>query len=181
MTPLPSDCLVFKLIGEELIPCTGPAVSFELAGEGASLVSEHVFQEAAKAVLHYFRHELRRQSVTVGEFSAALEVVLHSLGMTQFKAAPELVNREKDTNLLALVEEGMELLFFPRLREELRRQLRPGPEVVRFRGLRGSVLRLTGARRWSPRCQSLKEQIVDFLRTSLQAEPLGRPCGLVIQ
>jgi hypothetical protein len=184
MTPLPSDSLVFKLVGDEMIPCTGQAVSFALAGDGASVVSEHVFQEAAAAVLHYFRQELGRTRVSVGEFSAALEVVLHSLGLTQIKAAPAPGGRDAQTeatDLGALVEDGMELLFFQRLREEMRRQLRPSPQMVRFQGLRSSVLRLTGTRRWSPRCQVLHDQIVDFLRNSFLAEPRDRPCGLVIQ
>jgi hypothetical protein len=182
MTPLPSGSLVFKLIGEEMIPCTGQAVCFELAGEGASMISEHVFQEAAAAVLQYFRQELGRASVSVGEFSSALEVVLHSLGLTQLKAAIGPAHPQAaETDLRALVEDGMELLFFQRLREELRRQLQPAPEVVRFHGLRSSVMRLAGVRRWSPRCQDLHDRVVDFLRTSLQAEPISRPCGLVIQ
>ncbi len=184
MTPLPSGSLVFKLIGQDLIPCTEQAVCFELAGEGASLVSEHIFQEAAAAVLHYFRNELGRTAVTVGEFSTALEVVLHSLGLTQVKAAARLSHAPEhftETDLQPLAADGLELLFFQRLRQELRRQLRPSPELVRFRGLRPSVMRLVGTRRWTPRCQDLKDRIVDFLRTSLQAEPISRPCGLVIQ
>ena len=184
MTPLPSDSLVFKLVGEEMIPCTGQPVSFALAGDGASIVSEHVFQEAAMAVLHYFRQELGRTRVSVSEFSAALEVVLHSLGLTQIKAAPDPARREGEagaTDLGELAGDGMELLFFQRLREELRRQLRPSPQMVRFQGLRSSVMRLAGARRWSPRCQDLHDRIVDFLRTSILAEPRERPCGLVIQ
>jgi hypothetical protein len=183
MTPLPSASLVFKLIGEELIPCSDQAVRFELAGEGAGMVSEHVFQEAAAAVLLYFRNELGRTAISVSEFSAALEVVLHSLGLTQVKAAAGPAHLEeavKETDLQILAVDGMELLFFQRLREELRRQLLPSPEVLRFRGLRPSVMRLTGARRWSPSCQALKERIIDFMRHSLQSEPTSRPCGLVI-
>ncbi len=166
-----------------MIPCTDQPVRFELAGEGATLVSEEVFQEAAAAVLHYFRHELGRCAISAGEFSTALEVVLHSLGLTQVKAAPEAgwpAEPPAETDLQELAEGGLELVFFQRLREELRRQLQPSPDVLRFRGLRPSVMRLTGARRWTPRCQDLKERVVDFLRCSLQAEPIGRPCGLVI-
>jgi hypothetical protein len=180
MTPLPSSSLVFELTGEEKIPCTGQAVCFELAGEGASMVSEDVFQEAAAAVLHYFREELGRASVSAQEFSMALEVVLHSLGLTQITAAPGKAALA-ETDLLDLAGDGMELLFFQRLREELRRQIRPSAGIVRFKGLRPSVMRLAGARRWSPRCQELHDRIVEYLRSSLQAEPSGQPRGLVIQ
>ena len=47
--------------------------------------------------------------------------------------------------------DARELVFFPRLRRELRTQLQNSPRVVRFRGLRGCVKQLAGARRWS-RC-----------------------------
>lgn len=183
MTPIPSDSLVFNLAGGDMIPCAGPEVAFELAGEAAALVNPEVVQNAAAAVLHYFRHEMKRTWVSAGEFSAALEVVLHSLGLTQLRAgtqeagAPEAV---QETDLRGLVGEGMEMMFFQRLRDELRRQLAPAPRVVRFHGLRPSVMQLTGAQRWSPRCRHLQDRIVDYLRTSLQAEPLGRPCGLVV-
>ena len=66
--------------------------------------------------------------------------------------------------------QGRELFFFPRLRAELQRHLQQAPRVVRFRGLRGCVKQLTGARRWSRRCETLEVEIVDYLRQCLGAE-----------
>jgi len=66
--------------------------------------------------------------------------------------------------------QGRELFFFPRLRAELQRHLQQAPRVVRFRGLRGCVKQLTGARRWSRRCETLELEIVDYLRQCLGAE-----------
>ena len=76
---------------------------------------------------------------------------------------------------------GFELLFFPRLRHELRTQLRQSPRVVRFRGLRGCVKQLAGARRWSHRCEKLQDQIVEYLRGCLTAEPEQNECALVVE
>ena len=77
--------------------------------------------------------------------------------------------------------EGCELFFFPRLRAELRQQLQQGPRLLRFHGLRDCVKQLAGARRWSPRCQSLEGRIVAYLRECLTAEPVPAEVALVVE
>jgi hypothetical protein len=52
---------------------------------------------------------------------------------------------------------------------------------VRFSGLRGCVKHLAGARRWSPRCQGLHDQIVAYLRECLGAEARATECSLVVE
>lgn len=179
MTPLPHDSLVFKLATAGPIPCTEGAVQFEVGGDAATFVDAEFLRHAAAAVLDYFRNELNRSSVTPQEFTSALETILHSFGLTQISAEKSEA-QIADSDLSKLAEDGMELLFFQRLREELRRQLQPAPRVVRFHGLRDCVKKLTGAKRWSDRCQKLNDQIVEFLRNSLSAETPARPCGLVV-
>ena len=183
MTLLPHDSLVFKLAGGGPIPCCAGAVNFELIGDGAVLLDDELLRNAAVAVLHYFKNEMGRDSVSPEEFSTALETVLHKLGLIHVKAAsvpgiglPSIA----EADLCALVVDRMELLFFQRLREELRRHLQPGPRLVRFYGLRDCVKQLAGAKRWTARCQTLNDQIVEHLRTSLNAEKLSKPCGLVV-
>jgi hypothetical protein len=183
MTPLPSNSLVFKLAGDGMIPCNGQAVTIKLTGEAADQLDAELVQNAAAGVLHFFRHELKRVSVSPGEFSAALETVLRGLGLLHIKAASSGLEGQAclaETDLRALVGEGLELFFFQRLRAELRRKLEPSPRVLRFHSLRPCVMQLTGARRWSARCQVLHDRIVDYLRTSLCAEPAAKPCGLVV-
>ena len=60
-------------------------------------------------------------------------------------------------------------------------QLRQSPRVVRFRGLRGCVKHLAGARRWSPRCENLQDQIVGYLRECLSNESRETECRLVVE
>jgi hypothetical protein len=67
------------------------------------------------------------------------------------------------------------------LRGELRAQLRRTPRLVRFRGLRSCVKQLAGARRWGLRCERLEEQIVEYLRGCLGAEPEQAHCALVVE
>ncbi|MCX6923205.1 MAG: hypothetical protein NT154_08355 [Verrucomicrobia bacterium] len=74
-----------------------------------------------------------------------------------------------------------ELVFFPRLRAELQRQLQQSPRVLRFHGLRDCIMQLTGARRWSQRCRTLEGEILDYLRECLSAEPAPQDVALVVE
>ena len=190
MIALASDCLLFQMAGGESIPFSAEMISVELTGNTSSILDEEFVKHASKAVFHYFKHELGRQTVTVGEFAGALERVLRGFALNTPPAEPPAEPPapggarvlESDLRLLANESgKGCELFFFPRLRDELRYQLQQDARVLRFRGLRGCVKQLAGARRWTPRCQTLHDQIVDFLRECLSAEPRQRDCALVVE
>ena len=68
MIKLHSDCLVFETAQGEQIPCSAESVSVEMLGDAGAVIDPEVVRAAAAAVLHYFRHELGRESVTVAEF-----------------------------------------------------------------------------------------------------------------
>src|SRR5580658_1434307 len=84
MIQLKTDCLIFHTVDGEEIPCSAEWVTLELMGEGGQLIDPEVVQHASAAVLHYFKHELQRQSVSVGEFAIALEKVLRSFGLSVY-------------------------------------------------------------------------------------------------
>ena len=44
-----------------------------------------------------------------------------------------------------------------------------------------SLQQLTGARRWSPRCENLQDQIVGYLRECLTAESRESDCRLLVE
>jgi hypothetical protein len=186
MILLRPDCLGFKTANGEAIPCTAQQMTVELLGEAVHLVDEDVVKNAAEAVLHYFKTELGRTTVTTAEFSQALEQVLRGLGFQVQSQA--CVNgpppRVVDYDLRHLAFEsgkGFELIFFSKLRDELRLKLGESPHIVQFRGLRGCVKQLVGAKRWGNRCRRLNDQIVEYLRTCLSAEIAGRSCALVVR
>jgi len=136
-------------------------------------------------VFHYFREELGRQTVTVGEFAGALEKVLRGFKQGAQSAGQAVTGTavlESDLARLASESgEGRELFFFPRLRDELRQQLRLGPRLVRFHGLRGCVKQLIGTQRWTVRCRGLEEQIVAYLRECLRTEPQPVDFSMVVE
>jgi len=171
----------------EVIPCSAEKVTIELMGESAELVDQQLIKDAAETVLHYFKHELNCSSVSVAEFSQALEQVLRGLGL-QVKSAeapdadsePALIVDSDLTEIARQFGKGFELTFFPRLRAEVQTQLDKSPCLLRFRGLRNCVMELTGAKRWSIRCQILNDQIVDYLRNCLETEKKAADCALLV-
>lgn len=183
MIALRSDCLMFELANGESIPCSAEMICIEVHGNYADLLDQEMLRHAAASVFHYFKIELARESVTVGEFAGALEKVLRGFGLTLRAGmvdAPSLETIEMDLRLIARETSGsFELLFFPRLRNELHNQLQRSPRVLRFRGLRSCVKQLAGARRWSGRCEKVQEQIVEYLRGCLSAEE--NRCALVVE
>lgn len=193
MILLRPDCLVFKTADGENIPCSAHEVTVELMGDSTEWLDADMVEHAAGAVLHYFKSEKGQDTVSVAEFSEALERVLRGLGLNVkasndaqppvAKAESLLPPRVVETDLQKLVGEanlGCELVFFPRLRDTLRRELDGTPLLLRFRGLRACVKQLAGARRWGPHCQALNDQIVDYLRGCLGAEKPGSNCALIV-
>jgi hypothetical protein len=181
MILLRPDCLVFDRSGEAPTPLAAEAVAVEIVGDTSPLDPE-VVRQAAAAVLHYFRSDESRTVVSVSEFSAALRKALEGLGLSVEFEEPPGPDIETDlTHLAGDAGSAVELLFFPRLRVELRRKLRHSPSIVRFCGLRGCVRQLVGAKRWSARCQTLNDQIVDYLRTCLDAEARAGSCALIVR
>lgn len=185
MIALHSECLVFRLNNGESVPCSADMIAVEIVGEGNGLLDSETLRHAAAGVFHYFKTELDREVVTIGEFSLALEKALHHLGYSiHAQSAPTANDEVSDADLVLLASEtggSLELLFFPRLRDELRVRLRNSPKVVRFRGLRGCVKQLAGARRWTNRCEELQDQIVDYLRGCFNAETDQKDCALVVE
>ena len=180
MISLSQDCLLFELASGESIPFSSEMISIELMGDAATKFDPEMIQHAAASVFHYFRTEQARESVTVGEFAEALEKVLRGLG---FYVQPvEAGSAGADLRVLARESgDARELVFFPRLRHELRALLRKSPRLVRFRGLRGCVKQLAGARRWSPRCENLRDQIVGYLSECLRTESRETDCRLLVE
>ena len=154
--------------------------------DGDSPFDEGFVKEASAAVLHYFKKEQNRDSVTVAEFAEALEKVLKGF---EFEPASHTTPKgnavrieEADLQQLATESGGaFELNFFPKLRDAMRLRLQQSPQVLRFRGLRKCVKQLTGARRWTARCESLQDQILGFLRECLHVEPHPDKCSLVVE
>ena len=180
MILLARDCMVFRMSNGESIPISAQAVSVEIVGGNvADLFDSEFLEHAASAVFHYFKNDLGRESVTVGEFTLALEKVLTEFQQSAATKETSRIGTQADLRELATETNHAELFFFPRLRDELRIQLQHSPGLISFRGLRGCVKQLVGARRWSSRCRKMENQILEFLRNCVQAET-NDSCSLLV-
>src|SRR5450759_3588784 len=121
MIALQSDCLIFQLSSGESVPCSAEMISVELTGSAEGMLDPEVLRHAAASVFHYFKKELERETVTIGEFAGALEKVLRQLGFVIRAGALESRSREiVETDLCRFARESadsLEIFFFPRLPE----------------------------------------------------------------
>jgi hypothetical protein len=184
MILLADDCLFFRLADGQSVPLRPEMIRFEVTGDADSFLDAEFVNHAAAAVFHYFKHELGRDSVSLGEFAMALEKVLR--GFEQAVRVPRVRQpkqraSEADLRRLADAAGGSELFFYSELRRELRAQLRESPATLHFHGLRPCVKRLSGAQRWSGRCKDLRDQILAYLRGCLKADAGEKPCALIVE
>lgn len=187
MILLANDCLLLRLSNGESVPLRAEMISFEVFDDEPTLLNADFINDVAAAVFHYFKHDLQLPTITMGEFCEAMERVLRRFAppaqpvpILVSDLVPDLV-LEADLGRLADESAGIELLFFTRLRAEVRNRLREAPAQLRFCGLRRCVKQLAGTRRWSRRCRRLRDQIVAFLRGYLQAETGDASCPVVVE
>lgn len=184
MIQLHHDYLLIKTSTGETIPCSAELVANELIGSAANNLDPALVQQAAAAVVHYFKHDLARTAVSIDDFSTALARVLKGLGLDVKSSDSDDTEEITVSDLRTLVPEtdgALELAFFSRLRCELKTKLTTAPDVLQFEGLRGCVKHLLGAKRWSRRCQKLNDQIVDYIRQCLISDGRSSSCGLVVR
>lgn len=185
MILLADNFLFFKLPSGESVPFSAEMISVELANNDGEKFEQDFVEHAAASVFHYFKNDLGRKTVSVAEFASAFESVLNGLGLQLDSGRIAELRDEaatKDLQLLAFhAGEACELAFFPRLRSAVHAQFQLTPSLVRFHGLRGCVKRLLGAERWSPRCDKLRDHIVEFLSRTLHKETAGNSCALVVE
>ncbi len=185
MIQLQSDVLLFETSNGEALPCSAQAVTIELIGMAGHHLEPDLIENAAQAILHYYKHDLGRTTVSLGEFSETLEQVLKTFGLTvkafESRESPGQIAESSLPRLASLAGLGFELAFFQQLRTELRRQLVTSPRMICFTGLRDSVKLLSGSRRWNRGCRRLSEHIVAFIRDSLGAEQANPTCTVLVK
>jgi hypothetical protein len=183
MIALKWDCLWFRTPAGHSLPFSPEMIAIEINDKHKTSLDPDFVRQAATAVFHYFKHELGRQTVSVGEFVGALEKVL--VGLEGKIGEPEIGHGgpafiASDLCRLARESDNGELFFFSRLRDELREKLRRSPRLVHFRGLRRCVKQITGAQRWNRHCTRLGDQINSFLRECLHAEGSHEEVALMV-
>ena len=193
MIELRRDCIWLAQAGGEAIPCSVDDLTFEVVGTGADQVEPEGLRNAAAGVLHYFKAELGKVRITLGEFAEALARVLAGLGYAVEVLGSDEVRRSGEirqesvlqtTDLCAVAcaaGKMGELEFFPRLRLLLREQLAGEPRTVQFHGLRPAVKQLLGRKHWTQECSELEQRILETLRGWWRKEGGNVPTRLVVR
>jgi hypothetical protein len=185
MIQLARETLLFEMASGDMIPCSAESIAVELLGVEVPAVDPEVLKAAVGAVLHYYRHDLRRETVRLSEFAQTLQTVLNGLGLnvkTKVAEAPARSVVEYDLGeLIAEVGQALELALYPCLRKGLQSRLSRAPDLLRVKGLRPLVKYFTGSRRWNNQCRRLKDQILGYLRQCLRAEAGTSSCPMVVE
>lgn len=182
MIRLSDDYLFFQLPDGRSIPLRAEALNIQVeTSHKHPPVDDQTVGEAAAAVFHYFKHEMDVDSVSLGDFSAALEKVLHGLSLSMAGDPAAWAVRARDLRQMAQAAAGCELLFFPLLRQCVKECLQNKPDRLHFLGLRQCVKLLSGTRRWNRSCGELRDRILRFLQDSVHLEVPGTPCALVVE
>src|SRR6476469_2582921 len=111
MIQLHRDYLLFETSKGQIIPCSAELVAVELIGEAIETLDPELVQQAANAVLHYFKEDLDCTTVSVGEFSRALEQALSALGLSVGSAPASNDGKHPSHDLRSIasaVERGFE-------------------------------------------------------------------------
>ncbi len=185
MIALRDDCILVAQADGGFLPCSAEELTVEIADDAAGMVDEEALKQAAAAVMHYFREELERTTVTLAEFTNMLTRVLKGLGLNaeiSGQVVPGEEIRFADLRTLA-VGEGVagELEFCQRLRTLLREQLAAGPVRLEILGLRGCVKRLAGRKHWCPACERTAAWVLELIRGWYAQEAPAPPPALIVR
>jgi len=119
MILLSDNHLIFKLPNGESVLVSADTICVDFMGDSGGRFDTEFIRAAASAVFHYFKNDLNYDSVTLSEFSGALEKILRGFALEAAPAEPAAPDTEADLRLLAAEAGRTELLFYSRLRDEV--------------------------------------------------------------
>lgn len=138
--------------------------------------------DIAKGVLQFLQERFDRNIITLHELFQKIGQTLRSIGF------PEVASRVKEEpppmelSLRDLLHdcEGLEMLFFTRMTQELRGLRDAGATRLEMTHLREAVLRLSAAPAWNARCAGLEAEIVEHARLVFIGHAPQGPCTLLV-
>jgi hypothetical protein len=137
----------------------------------------HSCWEPAREINHgiedYLKGEYPDPTVTLAELYQLTAKALFGLGYPDLASRFAAIGSPKPAvidldDLADRAGASFELSFFPSLKRELEQAVETGGHSIHLRNMRDGVKRLLCAKRWSPRCRGLNEQIVEIVEQVLQ-------------
>lgn len=140
----------------------------EIAGQNESFASKlepWMVEHVVSSIVQYIRFEMKKETVTLQDFiELSRELINHF-------ATPKDKTPEAVCDLYQLAQKagyGFELRFYDILRDHIQKASVNGSESYVFVGLRRCVKFLAGHQRWRNRCRLINDEIVKFIRETLE-------------
>ena len=143
------------------------------AGFSKWWVAEHVTETVELSLSVYYQENV----ISVPRLTERIRDALQGIGYSEIGAYLTLGRPGERLDLAALAREagaGYELMFFNRLREQLRSLIGAGTTEVDLVGLAPCVKQLRARKSWSRSCEALQEEIVSFVRKQTADSPAKR-------
>ena len=167
MIALPAALPLIRVGRENLALCEPLWLSEKIKkAAAAASVPEWLAIDIANGIETYLKFHYPGTVIDMPDLISRIRKTLGQLGLDGFaahlsEAAPPV--RISLTDLARRSGAGFELLFFELLKNHFRSAATGGARQLICYGLRGCVLKLTGASKWSIRCERLEKEITSFL------------------
>jgi hypothetical protein len=149
-------------------------LALERAAKAADLEYFPFVEDIRKGVLQYLEGKCSLKLLPLEELYERVRRLLNSIGCEHIAEHLQMVSPPVTVSLIKTAMaagNGYELAFFESLRLELALLKSVGVEEIHFSGVRDSAMILRGAVKWNKICETLLQEINDFLRAWDRDQP----------
>lgn len=167
MISLPSELPYIRVGSCSLVLCEPEWLSTTLhrAANGTD-VPEWIVSDISRGVENFLANHYKGTYIDSEDLFTRIAKTLSSMGLAHIAAridrTPPPV-RISMSELARRAGSGYELLFFQLLSDSIHSAVASGPQRVELHGMKSGIRRLMGARRWSERCELLREELNEYI------------------
>jgi hypothetical protein len=153
----------------EKLPLLAHSVAINLCQENTADGGMESWQieEMAEALIYHLRVDLKRDTIPLEEFAAALSKLTAICGGNDAALQASIVPATDLYELAQATGGGFELGFFQSVERAIQEFRQRNTRLVRFVRLHSCVKLLVGAKNWGKSCQRVNDDIVSFIRSRM--------------
>jgi hypothetical protein len=148
-------------------------IALRRAAQAADQCDFPFFDDIHRGVVQYLESRCPLKLMHLDELYDRIRRMLQKIGCDRIAAQLRPLAPPVSLSLVELANQadnGFELVFFSKLRDEICALRRAGAEDIHFSGLRECAMILRGARQWNQRCQQLQDEIEAFIAKWLKVD-----------
>ncbi len=149
-------------------------LALERAAKAADLEDFPFVEDIRNGVLQYLEARCPLKLLPLEDLFERVRQMLKTIGCEHIAENLEVLSPPVTVSLVRTAMaagNGFELAFFETLRMELALLRSAGVEEIHFSGVRDSAMILRGAAKWNKICETLLQEINDFLRAWDRDQP----------